>query len=117
MCNGALAVKDICWHCFDWNSELEASAEKLLNAGERLKSYGSDRFLVDLWVEIGLPEDKAIAQVCNSSYVQLLLWHGHLDHILADRCASDVLKELLETNQLLLKTQKELLAYKKGLVV
>ena len=26
-------------------------------------------------------------------------------------------KELLETNQLLLKTQKELLAYKKGLVV
>ena len=26
-------------------------------------------------------------------------------------------KELLETNQLLLKTQKELLAYKKGLTV
>ncbi len=57
--------------------------------------------------------DEAVVQV---KYQEMLETEARERERLANQIRART-KELLETNQLLLKTQKELLAYKKGLVV
>jgi len=57
--------------------------------------------------------DEAEVQV---KYQEMLETEAHERERLANQVRART-KELLETNQLLLKTQKELLAYKKGLTV
>jgi len=56
--------------------------------------------------------DEAVVQV---KYQEMLETEARERERLANQIRART-KELLETNQLLLKTQKELLAYKKGLV-
>ena len=57
--------------------------------------------------------DEAVVQV---KYQEMLETEARERERLANQVRMRT-KELLETNQLLLKTQKELLAYKKGLTV
>ena len=57
--------------------------------------------------------DEAVVQV---KYQEMLETEARERERLANQVRART-KELLETNQLLLKTQKELLAYKKGLTV
>jgi hypothetical protein len=57
--------------------------------------------------------DEAVVQV---KYQDMLETEARERERLANQVRART-KELLETNQLLLKTQKELLAYKKGLTV
>ena len=57
--------------------------------------------------------DEAVVQV---KYQEMLENEARERERLANQVRART-KELLETNQLLLKTQKELLAYKKGLTV
>jgi hypothetical protein len=57
--------------------------------------------------------DEAVVQV---KYQEMLEKEARERERLANQVRMRT-KELLETNQLLLKTQKELLAYKKGLTV
>jgi hypothetical protein len=93
-CGNALDKKGICWNCYD--RQHQESQEDSRKAIERFKSYRDGRWLVDsVMAEDGLSEDQAIAEVQEPVFIGVQLFFDRLDRILADRVATEALRQLL----------------------
>ena len=92
-CGHALDRKGICWNCYDRDHQepQEDSREDI----ERFKSYRDGRWLVDSFVADGLSEEQAIAEVQHPLFIGVQLFFGELEQILADRWATEALRQLL----------------------
>jgi len=93
-CGHRLTNKGICWNCYD--REHQESQEDSRKAIERFKSYRDGRWLVDsVMAEDGLSEEQAIAEVQEPVFIGIQLFFDRLDRILADRWATEALRQLL----------------------
>jgi hypothetical protein len=103
-CGHPLKRKGICWNCYDLdNQEPEAPEDT-----QRFKDYRGDRWIVDDWIARGRSEAQAIAGVQIPWNINKRLCEGRLDAILADRYASEGLRQLLIAKD---KDTLEALAY------
>lgn len=93
-CGNALDRKGICWHCYDQEARKPQRDSK--EAIARFKSYHDGRWLVDsIMAEDGLSEEQAIAEVQEPVFIGIQLFFDRLDRILADRFATEALRQLL----------------------
>jgi hypothetical protein len=93
ICGYVLTKKGICWNCYD--RENQEPQEESAEAIESFISYRGGRWLVDNWMEDGISEAEAIAQVQSPSYIRTQLFFGSLSTILADHWATEALRQLL----------------------
>lgn len=98
-CGRALDRKGICWNCYDIQENVEPP-EELEYSVEIFKSYAGGRWIVDGLIRQGDSEAEAIAEVQNPSFIRIALDLGSngLMEILADRYASEALRQLLLAN-------------------
>jgi len=93
-CGHRLTNKGICWNCYD--RQHQESQEDSREAIERFKSYRDGRWLVDsVMAEDCLSEAQAIAEVRDPVFIGIQLFFDRLDRILADRVATEALRQLL----------------------
>ena len=92
-CDHALDRKGICWNCYDRDHREPEEDSK--EAVERFRSYRDGRWLVDSYRADGLSEEQAIAEVQDPFFIGVQLFFGKLEHILADRWATEALRQLL----------------------
>ena len=93
-CGHRLTNKGICWNCYD--RAHQESQEDSRKAIERFKTYRDGRWLVDsVMAEAGLSEEQAIAEVQDPVFIGVQLFFDRLDNILADRVATEALRQLL----------------------
>jgi hypothetical protein len=92
-CGHALDRKGICWNCYDRDHQEPQEDSK--EAIERFKSYRDGRWFVDRHMADGLSEEQAIAEVQDPFFIGVQLFFGGLEKILADRWATEALRQLL----------------------
>jgi hypothetical protein len=108
-CGHTLDRKGICWNCYD--REHQESQEDSRKTIERFKSYRDGRWLVDSFIADGLSEEQAIAEVQDPVFIGIQLFFDRLDHILADRLATEALRQLLiEDHRATLESVKDFLS-------
>ena len=110
-CGHALDRKGICWNCYDRGHQEPQEDSK--EAIERLRAYRDGRWFVDSYMAQGLSEEQAIAEVQDPFFIGVQLFFGGLEKILADRWATEALRQLvIADNRATLETITDWLSQK-----